>query len=62
VAGTVNNDRCNHAGCDCVPGELEIDEGLTPFAKRWADLGNGRIFCPACWKDQFRFEAGQVGA
>jgi hypothetical protein len=49
--------RTNIAGCGCEPGELEVDEGLTPFAQRWADLGNGRFFCPACWKDQFRFES-----
>lgn len=45
VASTVDNTRCNWAGCGCVPGEPEISDA---YERGWQELP-GELVCPACW-------------
>lgn len=48
---TLDDSSCGWSGCGCVVGEMEIAD-----ARGWAELTEGRIHCPACWENQFRFE------
>lgn len=55
VRGTVNNDNCGWSGCGCVAGDLEVFEDK-PWAERWSEYPEGRIYCPTCARDPLRFE------